>query len=127
MRSIIVVAVLGLLAVVPAAQAGRTASEPRVSVHLVDTTLKAVRNRGALRLHVTTDEPITIRVSVKRSSTTFAGGLNRVGAGGGNVTLKLTKAGRKLARKRSLRLSLVARASDAAQNKVSTKGSFTLG
>jgi hypothetical protein len=119
--------VLGLLAVVPAAQAGRTASEPRVSVHLVDTTLKAVRNRGALRLHVTTDEPITIRVSVKRRSTTFASGLNRVGAGGGNVTLKLTKAGRKLARKRSLRLSLVARASDAAQNKVSTKGSFTLG
>src|SRR3954462_49875 len=104
MRSIIAVAVLGLLAVVPAAQAGRTASEPRVSVHLVDTTLKAVRNRGAprlpgapgvpvpgvtptrkaarnggaLRLHVTTEEPITIRVSVKRRSTTFASGLNRV-------------------------------------------------
>jgi hypothetical protein len=122
-----VVALVALAVVVPAAQAGRTASEPRVSVHLVDTTLKAVRNRGALRLHVSTDEAITIRLSVRRGSTTFAGGLNRVAAGGANITLKLTKAGRKLARKRSLRLSLSARASDAAQNKVSTKGSFTLG
>jgi plastocyanin len=101
-------------------------TKPKVSVHLVDTTLKAVRKRGAIRLHVATDEPITIGISVRKGKTTVAATTTKVSASGKTVALKLTKAGRKLARKRSLKLSLTARAADAANNKVSSKGSFSL-
>jgi plastocyanin len=113
----------------PAPQSAPAASDttkPKVSVHLVDTTLKAVRKRGALRVHVATDEAITIGLSVKKGKTTFAAATTKVGASGKTIALKLTKAGRKLARKRSLRLSMTARAADAANNKVSTKGAFSL-
>jgi plastocyanin len=113
----------------PAPQSSPAAGDttkPKVSVHLVDTTLKAVRKRGALRLHVATDEPITIGLSVKKGKTTFAAATTKVGASGKTIALKLTKAGRKLARKHSLRLSMTARAADAANNKVSTNGAFSL-
>ena len=101
-------------------------TKPKVQLHLVDTTLKAVRKRGAIRIHVATDEPITIGLIVRRGKTRFAGTTTKVSASGKTVAVKLTKAGRKLVRKRSLRLSMSARAADAANNKVSTKGSFSL-
>jgi plastocyanin len=103
-------------------------TKPKVAVHLVDTSLGPVRRRRALRLHVATDEPITIGLTVRAGRTTFAATTTRIGAEGKTLSLRLTRAGAKLARrKRSLRLTLTARAADAASNKVSTKGSFTLG
>jgi hypothetical protein len=109
------------------AKTASAASEPKVAVHVVDTTLSAVRRRGALRMHVATDEPIVIGMTVRRGATTFAVARTRVGAEGKTVALKLSKAGTKLARSsRALRLTLSARASDGS-NKVKTKGTFSLG
>jgi plastocyanin len=109
------------------APAAADSTKPKVAVHLVDTSLAPVRRRGALRLHVATDEPITIGLTVRAGRTTFAATTTRVGAKGKTVSLKLTRAGAKLAkRNRALRLTLTARAADAANNKVSTKGSFSL-
>jgi plastocyanin len=101
-------------------------TKPKVQLHLVDTTLKAVRKRGAIRIHVATDEPVTIGMIVRRGKTKVAATTTKVGASGKTVAVKLTKAGRKLVRKRSLKLSMSARAADGANNKVSTKGSFSL-
>jgi hypothetical protein len=109
------------------AKKASVSSEPRVAVHVVDTTLADVRQRGALRMHVATDEPITIGMTVRKGKTTFAVARSHVGAEGKTVALKLSKAGRKLAKsRRALRLTLSARASDGT-NKVKTQGSFSLG
>jgi plastocyanin len=108
------------------APASSDTTKPKVQLHLVDTTLKAVRKRGAIRIHVATDEPITIGMVVRKGKTTVAATTTKVSASGKTVAVKLTKAGRKLVRKRSLKLSMSARAADAANNKVSTKGSFAL-
>jgi len=109
------------------AKKAAAASEPKVAVHVVDTTLAAVRKRGALRMHVSTDEPIIIGMTVRSGKATFAVARSRVGAEGKTVALKLSTAGKKLARsRRALRLSLSARASDGT-NKVKTQGTFSLG
>jgi hypothetical protein len=109
------------------AKKASAASEPQVAVHVVDTTLASVRKRGALRMHVATDEPIVIGMTVRSGKTTFAVARTRVGAEGKTVALKLSTAGRKLARsRRALKLTLSARASDGS-SKVKTKGTFSLG
>jgi plastocyanin len=109
------------------ASAPSDTSKPKVAVHLVDTSLGPVRRRRALRLHVATDKPITIGLTVRAGRTTFAAATTKVGAKGKTVSLRLTPAGLRLARRgRVLRLTLIARAADDSNNKVSTKGSFTL-
>src|SRR4051812_36588411 len=108
------------------AQSGDT-KKPKVQIHIVDTQVSQVRRRKALRLHIATDEAVTVGVRARAGKTTFAATTTKVDSGGKTISLKLTKAGRRLVkRNRSLRLSLTARASDAAHNTVSAKGVITL-
>jgi plastocyanin len=91
---------------------------PSVSVKVLDTKRSKIRKRRSLQVSATVDEPATIGFTARSGRTTVANGTARFEqAGTRKVSLKLTKAGLRLA-KRSRRLHVVveARAADAANN-----------
>ena len=101
---------------------------PELGVRLLDSRLSVVRRRRALRVRVSTDEPVTVGVSARSGSTTLGSATLRLDrAGSKTVTLRLTKAGLRLVRKkRKLRVGLSASAADAAGNASTARASRTL-
>jgi hypothetical protein len=89
-----------------------------VRLRLLDTTLSAVRRRGALRLTVTSDEAATVKLTARAGGKAIGTGTAKLTAARAKqVRLALNAAGRRLAkRSRHLRVALSARASDASGN-----------
>ena len=110
----------------PSGSGDKTA--PSVSLKLLDSRLSTVRKRRALRVRVRSDEAATAGLTAKSGSTTLGSATVRLDkAGSKTVTLKLTKAGRRLVRKkRKLTVRLSANAADRAGNASAAKASRTL-
>ena len=101
-------------------------SAPAVSLAVVDSKLKAVRKRRAIRLRMQSSEPSTVGVTVRSGKTTIASTTLRV-EGTENVAVKLSARGRKLVKKaKRLKLTVSALASDAAGNRAGAGASKTL-
>jgi len=89
--------------------------------------VSAVRRRGALRTRITVDEAATVKLSAGSGRTTLAAAKVKFAkAGARAVSLKLTAAGRRLARRKALTVSLTASAKDAAGNTATAKAARTL-
>ena len=92
-------------------------------VAISDSRLAAVRRRRALKVRSTSNEPASFAYVAKSGRTVIArGSASQAGA----ATLKLTAAGRKAVRKRSLKVSLTATATDGAGNKSSASATKIL-
>jgi plastocyanin len=109
---------------------GPTATDskaPAAQVKVLDKKLSAVRKRGALRVSVTSDEDASVSLTATSGKTRFALGSARLKAGTTNVTMKLTKAGARLAKKSTkLALSVAVKAGDAAGNASSSSSKSKL-
>jgi plastocyanin len=114
------------------APAGDASSPPSgsasIHVSVLDGRLAAVRRRGALRVSVSTDQPATIAVAARSGKTVVASGTARLShAGSGDVTLKLTAAGTKLAKRaHALTLSVLARVAGSAASAATAATTKTL-
>jgi hypothetical protein len=101
----------------PPGGGGGDTTAPSVTLKLVDGKLSAVRKRGALRVRVTSSEAATVKLTARAGGKTIGSGTGSVGAGEKTVSVKLTAAGRRAVhRARHLRVTISARASDAAGN-----------
>jgi plastocyanin len=100
----------------PSAPAADTTA-PTLSVKLLDTRRSSVRKRRSLQLSVTVDEAVTASVKAVAGKKTVATGKANLKAGTRKVSVKLTKAGLKLAKGRKpVRISVTVSAKDAAGN-----------
>jgi plastocyanin len=92
------------------APAGADTTGPAVRLRIADTRLRTVRRRRAVRVRVTTDEPITIGLTIRSGSRTLGGSTVRLTSPGTRtVTVRLR-------RRASSRLRIDAHAADAAGN-----------
>jgi plastocyanin len=91
---------------------------PSVSVKLLDTKRSTIRKRRSLQLSLTTNEAARVELTAKSGRTVVArGSANLPKAGTKKASIKLTKAGLRLMKKsRSLKVTVAARATDAAGN-----------
>ena len=101
---------------------------PSLGLRVLDARLSRIQRRRALPVRVQTDEAATVRITARRGRTTFAKGAAKLRAAGSRtVRLKLTPAGRRLVRQASrVRVSISARAEDAAGNAGTKKVAATL-
>jgi plastocyanin len=119
----------------PAPGAAKDEQAPALELAIMSRATRAVRRSRTLRTRVTLDEGghVTLRAvarpRARRKLITFAvGSVHMTGAGTRNVTLKLTRAGRRaLARKRQLAVVVTARARDDAGNRSTAEHGRTLG
>ena len=111
----------------PPPPASRDRTAPEVEVHVLDRRLSVVRRRRALRLHVVTDEPVTVGIVARSGRTTLGSKSLRLEKGAKAVSLKLTRKGLRLVRRSSkLRVAVTANAADGSGNASSTRASRTL-
>lgn len=110
----------------PPTTGDRTAPAVRIGVR--DRRLATVGRRRALRLSVTVDEAATVRVALRAARTRLGSATVRLAAAGTRVvSVKLTRAGARLARRaRRLRVSITATARDGADNAVTLRKQQTL-
>jgi plastocyanin len=99
----------------PGAQQAATsppAAAPSVSIEVLDTKLAAVRQRGALQVSVTANQPATVGLVARAGGTRIASGTARLAqAGSKTVALKLSRSGKKRVKRSSaLTVSVSARA-----------------
>ena len=120
----------------PAPGAGpKDEQAPTVRLAITSNAIRAVRRGRALRAKLTVDERarVTLRAVARPRAgaklITFAvGSVHMTGAGSRQVSLKLTRAGRRaLARKRQLAVVVTARARDDAGNRGMAEHGRTLG
>jgi len=101
---------------------------PSIKVKLLDAKRSTIRKRRSLQVSATVDEPATIGFTARSGKTTVASGSARFEkAGTRKISLKLTKAGLRLAkRSRRLRVVVEARAADAAGNSAAATANGSL-
>jgi plastocyanin len=108
----------------PSSPSTADTAAPSISLKLLDRKRSAVARRKALQVSVKSNEDATVTVTARSGKTTFATGSGKPG----KLSLKLTKAGLKAARgSKAVRLSLIAKAKDAAGNASSATASGKLG
>lgn len=118
----------------PAPRPTPDTTAPTIRVRILDTKLARVRKRGKLRVKLTSDEPgtrfaLTARARLGGKSVRLASGKASIAStpGSRNVSLTLTRAGKKALRKvRRARVTLSARGTDGAGNSATTRASRTL-
>ena len=97
-------------------QAAKDTTAPKLSVKVLDKRRAAVGKRKALKVALNTNEASTVSVTVRSGKTTIAAGSGKL-SGAGQLALRLTKAGASAVKKsKALKLSVTARAKDAAGN-----------
>ena len=101
----------------PSGGGGPDTTAPSVTLKLLDAKLSTVRKRGALRVRVTSSEAASVKLTAKAGRTTLGAGTVSAGSTAQVVPVKLGTAGRRAVRRsRHLRVSVSAKASDAAGN-----------
>jgi plastocyanin len=112
----------------PGGGGGGGVGAPSLELRVLDSRLSRVRRRGRLRVRVKTDEAATVRIAARRGRRRLARGTARLPAAGAKtVRLRLTRAGRRVARRaRRVRVTVFARATDAAGNVTRKRVTATL-
>jgi plastocyanin len=100
---------------------------PNASVTILDSRISAVLQHKGVRVKLQTSEPSRFRLTVTSGKTTVASGLAVVKGTTRNVTLALTKKGKKLLRSaKTVKLRLSAKVNDAADNRSAASASRAL-
>jgi plastocyanin len=112
---------------VPRPGGGGGVGAPSLGLRVLDSKLSRVRRRGTLRVRVKTDEAATVRATARGSGTLAKGTAKLSGPGSKTLGLKLTRAGRRVVgRARRVRVTVSARATDAAGNTTKKTAKATL-